>query len=150
MKNVATILSTLLIAVVLTGAAKMITPEFFPMPTTGGVALPFSSAVKVGNTLYVSGQIGNLPGTLKLAPGGIQSEARQAMENVRAIVEAHGGSMQSVVKCTVFMADIQEWPAFNEVYREFFTAHFPARSALAASGLAYGARTEVECIAVVP
>jgi reactive intermediate/imine deaminase len=119
---------------------------------SGGSSLPFSPAVRVGNTLYVSGQIGALPGskTLTLAPGGITAEARQAMENIRAILEQHGSSMDHVVKCTVFLADIKDWPAFNEVYREFFKTHFPARSALAASGLAYNARTEVECIAVIP
>jgi 2-iminobutanoate/2-iminopropanoate deaminase len=124
--------------------------EYYPVPATGGAPLPFSEAVKVGQTLYVSGQIGNLPGTLKLAPGGIAPEARQALDNVKAIVERHGGSMDQIVKCTVFLADIKDWPAFNEVYREYFKTHFPARSALATGGLAFNARTEVECIAVVP
>jgi 2-iminobutanoate/2-iminopropanoate deaminase len=118
----------------------------------GSGALPFSPAVRVGNTLYLSGQIGAVPGakTMTLAPGGITGEARQAMENIRATLEQHGSSLENVVKCTVFLADIKDWPAFNEVYRGFFKSHFPARSALAASGLAYNARTEVECIAVIP
>ena len=125
-------------------------PQYFPMPSTGGAPLPFSEAVKLGDTLYVSGQIGNLPGTLTLAPGGIGPEARRALENIKAIVERHGSSMDQVVKCTVFLADIKEWPAFNEIYREYFKTNLPARSALAASGLAIGARVEVECIAFVP
>jgi len=104
----------------------------------------------LGDTLYVSGQIGILPGSLTLAPGGIRPEARRALENIRAILERHGSSLEHVVKCTVFLADIAEWPAFNEIYREFFGANLPARSALAASGLALGARAEVECIAFVP
>jgi 2-iminobutanoate/2-iminopropanoate deaminase len=118
----------------------------------GGSSLPFSSAVRVGSTLYLSGQIGAVPGarTMTLAPGGITGEARQAMENIRTTLEQHGSSLENVVKCTVFLADIKDWPAFNEVYRGFFKTHYPARSALAASGLAYGARTEVECIAVIP
>lgn len=118
----------------------------------GSGALPFSPAVRVGNTLYLSGQIGAVPGakTMTLAPGGIASEARQAMENIKATLEKHGSSLENVVKCTVFLADIKDWPAFNEVYKGFFKTHYPARSALAASGLAYNARTEVECIAVVP
>jgi 2-iminobutanoate/2-iminopropanoate deaminase len=72
------------------------------------------------------------------------------MENIKAILERHKSTMDWVVKCTVFMADIKEWPAFNDVYREFFESHFPTRSAMAASGLAFNARVEVECIAVVP
>jgi 2-iminobutanoate/2-iminopropanoate deaminase len=125
-------------------------PHYFPMPSTGGSPLPFSEAVKVGDTLYVSGQIGNLPGTLTLATGGIVPEARRTLENIKAILERHGSSLEHVVKCTVFLADIKEWPAFNEVYREFFKTNLPARSALGASGLALNARVEVDCIAFVP
>ena len=125
-------------------------PHYFPMPSTGTTPLPFSEAVQLGDTLYVSGQIGNLPGTLTLASGGIGSEARRALENIKAILERHGTSLENVVKCTVFLADIKDWPAFNEVYREFFKTNPPARSALGANGLAIGARVEVECIAFVP
>jgi len=125
-------------------------PQYFPMPSTGGTQLPYSEAVKLGDTLYVSGQIGNLPGTLTLVPGGIDPEARRSLENIKVILERHGSSLEHVVKCTVFLADIKEWPAFNAVYREFFKTNLPARSALAASGLALGARVEVECIAFVP
>jgi 2-iminobutanoate/2-iminopropanoate deaminase len=125
-------------------------PAHYPMPSTGGAPLPFSEAVQLGDTLYVSGQVGNLPGTLTLAPGGLGSEAKQALENMKAVLERHGSSLDHVVKCTVFLADIKEWPAFNEIYRTFFTKNLPARSALAASGLAIGARVEVECIAFVP
>jgi 2-iminobutanoate/2-iminopropanoate deaminase len=131
-------------------AATAVSPEYYPLPSTGGPPLPFSESVKVGDTLFISGQIGNLPGTLTLAPGGIGPEARQALDNIKAIVERRGSSMAQVVKCTVFLADIKEWPAFNEVYREYFKTNPPARSALAASGLAFNARTEIECIAFVP
>lgn len=124
--------------------------QYFPMPATGSTQLPYSEAVKLDDTLYVSGQVGNLPGTLALVPGGIEPEARRALENIKAILERHGSSLEHVVKCTVFLADIKEWPAFNAVYREVFTTNLPARSALAASGLALGARVEVECIAFVP
>jgi reactive intermediate/imine deaminase len=125
-------------------------PEYYAMPSTGGAPLPFSESVKVGDTLFISGQIGNLPGSLTLAPGGIGPEARRALDNIKAIVEHRGSSMEQIVKCTVFLADIKEWPAFNEVYREYFKTNPPARSALAASGLAFNARTEIECIAFVP
>lgn len=110
--------------------------------------LPFSEAVRVGRTLYLSGQVGVLPGTMQLAPGGLKEEARQTMENIRTSLEAHGYAMSDLVKCTVMLADIAEWGAFNEVYRTFFKDRYPARSALGANGLALGARVEVECIAV--
>ena len=113
-------------------------------PTT----LPFSEAVRAGDTLYLSGQVGIKPGTLELAPGGIQAEARQALDNVKTTLETHGYSLRDVVKCTVMLADISEWAAFNEVYKTFFSPPYPARSALGANGLAIGARVEVECIAV--
>ncbi len=125
-------------------------PQYFPMASTGGAPLPFSEAVKLGDTLYVSGQIGSVPGTLTLASGGIGPEARRALENIRAILERHGSSLDHVVKCTVFLAHIKDWPAFNEVYREYFKTNLPARSALGANGLAMGARVEIECIAFVP
>lgn len=124
-------------------------PHYYRAPETARADLPFSDAVRVGDLLFLSGQIGVLPGTVKLAPGGITAEAKQAMENIRSVLAANGASMDDVVKCTAFLADIKEWPAFNAVYRGFFKAHLPARSAMATSGLAMGARVEVECIAAV-
>jgi 2-iminobutanoate/2-iminopropanoate deaminase len=112
-------------------------------------SLPFSEAVRVDSTLYLSGQIGVVPGALELVPGGIKEETRQTMENIRTSLEAHGYTMRDVVKCTVMLADITEWAAFNEVYRTFFTGRYPARSALGANGLALGARVEIECVAVL-
>jgi reactive intermediate/imine deaminase len=111
--------------------------------------LPFSEAVRVDNTLYLSGQIGVAPGTLKLVPGGLKEEARQTMENIKTSLEAHGYTMRDLVRCTVMLADISEWAAFNEVYKTFFSGRYPARSALGANGLALGARVEVECTAAV-
>jgi 2-iminobutanoate/2-iminopropanoate deaminase len=113
------------------------------MPTN----LPFSEGVRVGTVLYLSGQIGIPPGSEKLVGGGIKEEARQTMENIRMSLEANGYTMSDVVKCTVMLADISEWGAFNGVYRSFFSDRYPARSALGANGLAMGARVEVECIA---
>ena len=110
-------------------------------------SLPFSEAVRVGNTLHLSGQIGIVPGSMKLVPGGIRAEAKQTMENIKTVLEANGYTLDDVVKCTVMLADISEWGTFNEVYRTFFTKRFPARSALGANGLALGARVEVECLA---
>jgi 2-iminobutanoate/2-iminopropanoate deaminase len=124
-------------------------PKFFPPPTVGDMKLPFSEAVQVGPFLFLSGQIGVKPGTKELVPGGIQPETRAIMEGIKATVESHGSSMDRVAKCTVFLADMSEWGAMNEVYAQFFKDHFPARSAVAGSGLALGARVEIECIAVV-
>lgn len=124
--------------------------EFLSSEETRSLSLPFSDAVRAGGFLFVSGQIGNLPGTLDLVPGGIRPESRQALENVRSILVRNGSSMNRVVKCSVFLLDMAEWSEFNEVYVEFFPDDPPARSALGASGLAIGARVEVECIAVAP
>lgn len=110
--------------------------------------LPFSEAVRGGDTLYLSGQIGTIPGTTELAPGGIEKESRQTMENIKTSLEAHGYLMSDIVKCTVMLADISEWAMFNDVYKSFFVNQYPARSAFGANGLALGARVEVECIAV--
>ena len=109
--------------------------------------LPFSEAVRVGDTLYLSGQLGVVPGSLELVEGGIEQEAQQTMENIKTVLETHGYSLQDIVKCTVMLADTSEWGTFNEVYKTFFTDHFPSRSAFGTSGLAIGARVEVECIA---
>lgn len=112
---------------------------------------PFSPAVQVGNLLFLAGQIGtaaNAQGSV--VPGGIQPETRQTMENIKDVLEKSGSSLDRVVKCTVFMADMREWDAMNEVYSTFFPRNKPARSALGANGLALGARVEIECIAAVP
>lgn len=111
--------------------------------------LPFSEAVRVGNTLYLSGQIGVRPGTLEIVEGGMAAQARQTLENVKSTLEAHGYGMDDVVKCTVMLLDMSEWGAFNEIYVSYFSPPYPARSAFGASGLAAGARLELECIAAV-
>jgi reactive intermediate/imine deaminase len=111
--------------------------------------LPFSEAVRVGNLVYLSGQLGIVPGSMKLVPGGIKEEARQTLENIRTALEAHGYKMSDLIKCTVMLADMADWATFNDVYKTFFSGHFPARSAFGANGLALGARVEVECIAAV-
>ncbi|NGP54008.1 RidA family protein [Thioalkalivibrio sp. XN8] len=120
--------------------------EFHPAPGDTDGRWPFSEAVRAGDLLFLSGMLGNRPGTSELAPGGIQPETRQTLENIRAAVLRHGGSMDRVVKCTVFLADMGEWAAMNEVYREFFPVNRPARSALGVNGLALDARVEIECI----
>lgn len=111
--------------------------------------LPFSEAVRVGHMLYLSGQLGYDRESAKLVEGGIAAETRKTLENIKATLEKHGSSMAEVVKCTVFLADIKEWAAMNEVYITYFPSDPPARSALGSSGLALGARTEIECMATV-
>jgi reactive intermediate/imine deaminase len=121
-------------------------PQF--LTTNPQSTAPFSPAVKVGNMLYLAGQLGTDHG--KLAPGGIGPETKQALTNIKTVLEANGSDMEHVVKCTVFLADMKEWGAMNEVYKTMFTAgKFPARSAFGTTGLANDARTEIECIAVV-
>ena len=110
--------------------------------------LPFSAAVRVGKMLYLSGQIG-IDNSGKLVAGGISAETHQAMENIRAMLEQYGSSLDHVIKATVMLADMSEWSEMNKVYVTFFSKHLPARSALGANGLALGARVEIECIAVL-
>ncbi|MGS2720695.1 RidA family protein [Paraglaciecola aestuariivivens] len=111
--------------------------------------LPFSKATQVGNLLFLSGELGIDPKTNKLVSGGIQAESHQLMQNISNTLKHFGSDLSKVAKCTVFLADIKEWPQFNQVYVTFFTKPYPARSALAASGLALSARVEVECIASI-
>jgi reactive intermediate/imine deaminase len=124
-------------------------PEVEYFAVSGDMQLPFSEAVRVGHMLYLSGQLGFDPATSKLVEGGIAAETRKTLENIKTTLEKHGSSMAEVVKCTVFLADIKEWAAMNEVYVTYFPTNPPARSALGSSGLALGARTEIECIATV-
>lgn len=120
--------------------------EYYPPE---GKGLPFSTAVRVGQTLYLSGQIG-LDSSGKVVPGGTAAETRQALENIRFTLEKLGSSLDHVVKATVMLADMSEWGEMNKVYVTFFPKHLPARSALGANGLALNARVEIEVIAVLP
>jgi 2-iminobutanoate/2-iminopropanoate deaminase len=122
-------------------------PEIYP--SSKYPDFPFSEAVAYGGVLYLSGDIG-ADSSGKLVEGGIGSESRPTMENIKATLSYHGLDMGDIIKCTVFLADISEWPKFNEIYATYFEkGRYPARSALAASGLALGARVEVECIAAL-
>lgn len=123
--------------------------QFLNAGTVLPKTLPFSEAVRYSDTLYLSGQIGVKPGTLELVAGGIEGEARQTLDNIKAVLAANGYSMKQIIKCTVMLADMKDWPAFNAVYSGYFSTPYPARSAFGANGLALGARVEVECIAAV-
>jgi 2-iminobutanoate/2-iminopropanoate deaminase len=109
--------------------------------------LPFSQAVQIDNIIYLSGQIGGTE--TGLVPGGIGPETKQIMENMKAILEQNSSSMDKIIKCTCMLADIKEWSAMSTEYIKYFPTHKPARSAFATSGLAQGARVEIECMAYV-
>ena len=138
-------LSALLLAALGCAAAPEV--AFDRSPETRAADLPFSDAVRVGELLFLSGQLGIRPGEKQLVPGGIEAETAQCLENIRAILERNGSGLERVVKCTAFLADMSEWARMNAVYRRYFPTVLPARSAFAASGLAYQARIELECIA---
>ena len=122
-------------------------PQFITM--TEPWPYPFSSAVRTGDLLFVSGQVGTRieAGAPALVAGGLEPETRQTLDNIRAIVEKAGTAMDRVVKCTVMLADMNDWPKVNEIYATYFPGPKPARSAFGATGLALGARVEIECIA---
>jgi 2-iminobutanoate/2-iminopropanoate deaminase len=120
--------------------------QFFSSPGARAAKVPFSQAVRVGDVLYLSGSLGNVPGKLELVPGGMEAEAKQTMENIAAVLKAHDLSFDDVFKCTVMMADMSKWADFNKVYVTYFKPdRLPARSAFGANGLALGAQVEVEC-----
>ena len=118
--------------------------------TTGVLpaSLPFCSAVRAGETVYVSGNIGNPAGELSLVEGGIAAETRQALAHMEKALDAAGSSKERVVKCLIFLADMTDFQVMNEAYEAFFGGHRPARSTVAVAGLAIGAKIEIECIAL--
>ena len=126
-------------------------PEIEHIYPEGVARLPvFTPVVRVGDMLYLSGALGAVPGELRLVEGGVGPETRQTMENIKQVLAAAGATLEDIVKCTVFLASMDDYAAMNEVYLEYFPENPPARSALAGSGLALGARVEIECIAVAP
>lgn len=144
MKHVAIATGVLLMTTPAAPAPARPAVEHFGRPALNGQPLPFSEAVRVGDILYLSGQIGIGPdGKL---PDGIEAQTRQAMENVGAVLKRAGLSYGDVFHCTAFLADMKDWPAFNKVYVPYFPqGKMPARSAFGANGLALGARLEIEC-----
>ena len=111
-----------------------------------GMGYPYSESARVGDLLFLSGQAGE-DREGKLVPGGIKAEAEQMMLNIEAALARRGLTTKDVVKCTVFLADMAEWAAFNEIYKKHFSKPYPARSALGAKNLWADARVEMECIA---
>jgi 2-iminobutanoate/2-iminopropanoate deaminase len=117
--------------------------------TPGSLGLPFSTAVRFGGVWTLSGQVGLDPKTGALVPGGIGPETRQALQNIKAVLDNAGSSIDKVIKVGVFLRNIDDFDAMNLVYATFFEpANYPARSAVAVGGLALGALVEIECSAV--
>ena len=119
--------------------------EYIISDESAKLNLPFSDAVVFGETLVMSGQLGVNPATFALVDGGIESETHQIFSNMTSILAIKNATLEDIVKCTVMIADIAEWPAFNVIYSSYFPGPKPARSALGANGLVLGARVELEC-----
>jgi 2-iminobutanoate/2-iminopropanoate deaminase len=111
---------------------------------------PYSAGVCTGCLVFTAGQLGMDPTSGELVEGGIQAQTRQALTNLKAVLEAAGSGMDQVVKTTVFLGEIGEFGLMNEVYGEFFTEKFPARSAFQVAALPKGASVEIEAIALLP
>lgn len=146
MKALAAVLSIVLASGASAQASAPPAIEYFPAPAVQDRPAPFSSAVRVGDVMYLSGSIGITPdGKL---PETFDGQAKQTMENIGAALKARGLGWGDVFKCTVFIADMKNWPAFNAVYVPYFRpGKLPARSAVGVSGLALGAQLELECLA---
>ncbi|MFW6115425.1 MAG: RidA family protein [Chloroflexota bacterium] len=108
---------------------------------------PYSQGVRLGDFIFTAGQLGIVPGTKEFAGPDIESQTRQALENLQAVVEASGSCLKHVVKCTVFLLDIEEFSRMNQVYAQFFEEAPPARSAVQVAALPLGGRVEIEAIA---
>jgi 2-iminobutanoate/2-iminopropanoate deaminase len=111
---------------------------------------PYSAGVSTGQLVFTAGQLGMDPATGQLVEGGIQAQTRQALTNLKAVLEAAGSNLSLVVKTTVFLQDIQAFGLMNEVYGQFFTENFPARSAFQVAALPKGAAVEIEAVAILP
>lgn len=112
-----------------------------------GAIGPYSQAIEANGMVFVSGQLPVDPATGEFAEGGVAEQAKQSLTNIKAILNEAGLDMSNVVKTCVFLADIKDFVAMNEVYATFFDAPFPARSAMAVKDLPKGALVEIECIA---
>jgi reactive intermediate/imine deaminase len=143
MKHLIAILSLLAAA----GAASAAPAEYYDLGNPPG--RPFSPAVRAGDFVYLAGQLGT--DDKGLVPGGIEAQSRKAMDNIKGVLQGVGLGMDDIIKCIVFIADINKWGDFNKVYVSYFKpGRLPARSALGANGLALGGEVEVECIAYAP
>ncbi|MFW6236780.1 MAG: RidA family protein [Desulfosudaceae bacterium] len=111
---------------------------------------PYAQAVRGGNWLFCSGQIGLVPGSCSLAGKDIQAQSRQMLTNLRYVLRAAGLELTAVVKTTVYLKDMNDFSVFNDIYADFFQGHTPARSAVQVAALPLDALVEIECIAMFP
>lgn len=160
MRDTKLLLGAAAIVLAFSAAADAQRKDAAKQPSAQGASVEYQSAanpsartlsdfVRVGNILYLSGKLGT-DSTGNLAAGGIGPETKQTMENIKAVLEKNGSSMDNVIKCTVMLADIKEWGDMNAVYVTFFKKErLPARSALGVSGLVRNARVEIECMAAL-
>lgn len=123
--------------------------EYYNSKEMDKLKLPFSESVRVGNIVFLSGQIGMKDDGSGLVAGGIQAETRQTLKNMQRTLKAQNLDLSDIVKCTVFLADMKEWSKMNEVYIVMFNGHRPARSAFGVNGVALGGSLEMECMAVI-
>lgn len=129
----------------LCGNAAMADVSYVLTEKNEALGLPFSDAVIMDDLLIMSGQLGVDPATFTLVEGGIEAETRKIFDNMKSLLLSQGAGLADIVKCTVMIEDISEWPAFNTIYLSYFPNQKPARSALGANGLALGAAVELEC-----
>jgi 2-iminobutanoate/2-iminopropanoate deaminase len=119
------------------------------VPGSAPSAAPISSAIVVGDLVFVSGQIGLDPKTGQMVEGGTEQQAEQVLKNLAAVLEAAGSDMSHVVKATVFLADMNDYQVMNQIYRNHFKQDFPARSAVQVARLPANARIEIEAVAIL-
>ena len=126
-------------------ARRVIRPERYPY-----FGFPYSPGILVGNTLYIAGHLGRDPDTTELVEGGLESETRQAMANISEVLNESDMEFDNVVSVTAYLANIEDFPRFNAVYREFFPDDPPARATVQVAALNVGAQVEIQMIAVKP
>lgn len=127
----------------------MTTREAIRTDAAPAAAGPYSQAIRAGDLVFTAGQLGLDPATGEFSGDDVGAQAERALTNLAAILEAAGSGMDRLVKVTVFLADIGDWPAVNEVYARLIPEPFPARSAFAVKDLPRGARVEIEAVAIV-
>jgi 2-iminobutanoate/2-iminopropanoate deaminase len=128
--------------------ARTMSRDVISTDNAPGAVGPYSQAIRAAGFVYTAGQVPLIPGTKQLIEGGIQAQTRQALENIQAVLEAAGTSLDRVVKVTVFLMDMNDFAAMNEVYAEFFSVDPPARSAVQVARLPLDARIEIEAVAL--
>ena len=122
---------------------------FHTSETNQKLGLPISDAARIGNVLYLSGQLGNLPGKPVLVEGGIGPETEQTLANIKSVLEAQGAEISDIASCTVYLVDTADRPVFGKIYRDFFKENYPARTTVFVKSLALNARIEITCLASV-